>query len=354
MPADKTYDLRPYFDSMYQKSALSLSIKPAPADELRSAQRELRERLSEALGLCVYGPRDTAPKVERVSYELCNGYVREKLSLEIAPGLVVPLYLLRPISKNLRLNADIRTPVALALNGHGRGVCEILGIPDACGRPEGRDYQKLFAVELVKRGITVAAPEIIGFGESRLHGYMDKNGNGGDCSPISGMSLLWGGCTAGLRVFQVMRVIDYLETLPEIFADRLGCMGISGGGTVTTNLTAVDLRVKCAVISGYANYYRDSIYRVHHCIDNYIPGVLSFAEMPDILSLIAPRPLMISSGSEDNIFPVWSTRQVGERLREIYSCFGAQNALRTDYFEGGHMISGPVLFDAMADMLKNI
>jgi dienelactone hydrolase len=348
MPADKAYDLRPYLNAMYDRSAQSFAIKPSSADRLLSAQAVLREKLIALLNLPVYGPSGDKPKAERVSFEVCDGYSLEKLSLEIAPSLTVPLYLLRP------LNAEGPTPAALALNGHGRGVCDILGLDDPCGRPEGGNYQKQFAVELVKRGITVAAPEIIGFGESRIHEYMDKNGNGGDCYPISGMSLLWGGCTAGLRVYEAVRVIDYLETLPGVDIGRLGCMGISGGGTLTVNLTALDSRVKCALVSGYANFYKDSIYRVHHCIDNYIPGILQYAEMPDILSLIAPRPLLISSGSQDNIFPVWSTKRVESRLREIYACFGAEEKLQFDYFEGGHMISGEILFDAMRDMLQSL
>ena len=216
----------------------------------------------------------------------------------------------------------------VGFNGSAAGVVQdvykrqILGIDDVFGRPEGRDYQKQFAVELVKRGMLVAAPEIIGFGESRIYDHINGEGYGGDCSPLAGQTLLTGGSIGGLRVYEMQRVLDYVVSLPEFDGKNLGCIGISGGGTVTTNLAAVDLRVTAAVVSGYANFYKTSICAVSHCIDNYLPSILRYAEMPDLLGLIAPRPLMISSGSEDRIFPVAATRRAVEKLSALYAALG--------------------------------
>lgn len=339
MSADKIYDLRPYFDYLYENSPKALAIKPSDRDTLFAKQADLRAAFSGMLGLGIYGGRDLVPEACSVSVEQEDGYTREKLNLTIAPNLTVPLYILRPDG------ISGKTPVAVTLAGHGRGVCDILGVDDSFGRQFGGNYQKYFAVELVKRGLIVAAPELIGFGESRFHGMVNKDGNGGDCYPVSANTLLVGGCAGGLRVFEVQRVLDYVLTLPEVDAGRVGCMGISGGGTVTTNATAVDLRIKAAVVSGYVNYYKNSIYAMMHCIDNFVPGALRIAEMPDILALIAPRPLMMSNGSEDHIFPIEAAKRAEASLRGIYAAFGAPDALETDYFNANHQISGPVLFD---------
>ena len=43
------------------------------------------------------------------------------------------------------------------------------------------------------------------------------------------------------------------------------------------------------MISGYLNTFRDCIMSVSHCIDNYVPGILNWAEMYDVAGLIAPR-----------------------------------------------------------------
>jgi dienelactone hydrolase len=46
-----------------------------------------------------------------------------------------------------------------------------------------------------------------------------------------------------------MRAIDYLLTRSEVDPDRFGCAGHSGGGTLTLFISALDNRVKCAVVN---------------------------------------------------------------------------------------------------------
>src|SRR5690606_1498519 len=97
----------------------------------------------------------------------------------------------------------------------------------------------------------------------------------------------------GMRVWDAMRAIDVLQSLPGVAADRIGCIGISGGGTTTLFTSALDTRVKAAVIASYLNTFRESILAVRHCECNYVPGILRYAEMPDIACAIAPRALFV-------------------------------------------------------------
>jgi len=59
---------------------------------------------------------------------------------------------------------------------------------------------------------------------------------------------------------------------------------------------ALEPRIRAAMVSGYLNTFRDSVFSLSHCIDNYVPGILNWAEMYDIAGLIAPRPLFAESG----------------------------------------------------------
>ncbi|WP_077622595.1 hypothetical protein [Sediminibacillus massiliensis] len=81
---------------------------------------------------------------------------------------------------------------------------------------------------------------------------------------------------------------------------------------------ALDERVKATVLSGFTNTFKGSIMAMHHCIDNYLPGILRYAELPDIIGLIAPRPLFVEAGEEDPIFPVEHVRTALSRLKKIY------------------------------------
>src|SRR4029078_967353 len=98
--------------------------------------------------------------------------------------------------------------------------------------------------------------------------------------------------------------------LPQVDPARIGIMGISGGGTTTLFTAALEDRIKAIVISGNLNSFRDSILAIRHCECNYVPGILQVAEMGDIACSLAPRPLLVESGTEDLIFPIETTKAV--------------------------------------------
>jgi len=144
----------------------------------------------------------------------------------------------------------------------------------------------------------------------------------------------------GWRVYDAMRALDYLLTRPEVDGSRVGCVGISGGGTTTLHAAGVDPRIAFAFVSGYFNTIRDSIFSISHCMDNYIPGILQYAEMWEIAGLIAPRPFFAESGTKDGIFPVAATRRAFEELQKIYRAFGAEDRLGLHIFRGEHAFNG--------------
>ena len=133
-------------------------------------------------------------------------------------------------------------------------------------------------------------------------------------------------------------------------------MGISGGGTVTLFSTAIEPRIRVALVSGYLNTFRDSVGSLAHCIDNYVPGILNWAEMYDIAGLIAPRPLFVESGEKDNIFPIAASIESFNRVREIYGVFGAADRIEQEVFPDEHSVLGqarhPVPGTAAEDLTK--
>jgi hypothetical protein len=156
----------------------------------------------------------------------------------------------------------------------------------------------------------------------------------------------------GWRVWDVMRTLDWIETRPELDRNRIGCMGISGGGTCAQFSTALDGRIKAAFISGYLNTFRDSIMSVSHCIDNYVPGILNWAENYDVAGLIAPRPLFSEGGDRDPIFPVAATRESFARVKKVYEVLGVPDRAGQEIFSGIHEFHGakglPFLANALA------
>jgi hypothetical protein len=135
-------------------------------------------------------------------------------------------------------------------------------------------------------------------------------------------------------------------------AKRVGCMGISGGGTCTLFSAAMDSRIRAALVSGYLNTFRSCIMSMSHCIDNYVPGILNWAEMYDVAGLIAPRPLFSEGGDRDPIFPVDATRESFARVKKVYEVFGAPESVQQEIFSGVHEFHGVRGLPFLAEALK--
>jgi dienelactone hydrolase len=303
-------------------------------------QSALRSRFMERLGGFKIAADPFTPVLleERKTYP---GYYRERVEIGTFDGLRMPMYVLGPTGGS-KPNA-----VAVAIHGHGYGSREIVGLlPDGSDNLGDSGIHRNYGIELAKRGMLVLCPELMGFGDRRLPEDAAKSPKENSCYRISAALLVAGRTMAGLRIRETIRAIDYALSLYGVDEQpRIGVYGLSGGGLVAGFTAALDERVDAAVVCGFTNTFEGSILAVRHCLDNYIPGILHDAEMPDLLGLIAPRPFMIESGRSDHIFPLASTLQAIEQLESIYRTVGAEGQFQSYLFDGGHEVSGELSFD---------
>jgi len=316
----------------YRFAPLQLTFRATDKAGVEAWQRELRAKLTELLGGF---PQKTALNPQTIEVRDYPAYRREKFVFESRPGVAVLGYLLTPSS------AKRPYPTVVCIPGHGRGVDDIVGIDehgnDRAGKP---GYQHDFAIQAVEHGLAAVAIEPMAFGYRRDPLTRKKGPTETACQPAAGSALLLGQTMIGWRVWDTMRSIDWIETRPELDANRVGCMGISGGGTCAQFTSALDLRIKAAFISGYLNTFRDSIMSVSHCIDNYVPGILNWAENYDVASLIPPRFLFSEGGDRDPIFPVRATRESFARVKRVYEILGVPERAQQEIFEGEHSFHG--------------
>ncbi len=245
------------------------------------------------------------------------------------PGADVPCHLLIP------RGAAGPVPVVICLQGHSTGMHISLGRPKYDGDEKSIAGDRDFGLQAVRQGYAALVMEQRCFGERK-----DARENAGrhDCTHPSMVSLLLGRTMIGERCWDVSRGIDALE---EAFADRLdlsriGCMGNSGGGTVTWFASCLEGRIAAAMPSCYVCTFADSIGSINHCPDNYIPGALQWFEMADLAGLIAPRPLVVVAGTEDPIFPFPAVQRTYETIAAIYAAAGAPDNCRLVIGQGGH------------------
>ncbi|AOV08608.1 dienelactone hydrolase family protein [Sporosarcina ureilytica] len=330
-----------YLNALYQETTKAHS-------EIydKNWQDDLKDKFKRALGDFQFTNGNLHPTLlEKVDMDT---YYRLRVEIRTDSLLKMPVYLLIPKGSH-----EIKYPAVIALHGHGYGSKEAVGLNPDGSKLKEKGYHQNFAIELVKKGVIVAVPELIGFGDRKLQkdqGVGSPTDN--SCYMMASQLLLNGKTLAGLRVAECRRVIDYVQSLDEVDNDRIGCMGISGGGLVAAFTSALDDRIKAVVVSGYANTFEGSIMARRHCLDNYIPGILKYAEMPDLIGLIAPRALFIEAGMEDHLFPLEKTLEAIEQLTKIYRSFGVEDLLSYHLFKGGHEISGEKSFDWLIQKLN--
>jgi len=246
-----------------------------------------------------------------------------------------------------------KMPCVMALHGHGYGAKDIVGLwPDGSERYTPDGYHKDFGLEIARRGFVVIAPEISCFGErAGDYSHLPTTRAPTTCHNISTFAAMLGGSVLGLRVWDGLCAINYVATLDFTDVNRLGVMGISGGGMHAFFSACLDPRIKATVISGYFCDWRHSILAINHCSCNFVPGILRLGELSDLAGLVAPRPLLVESGSKDEIFPIDAVKRTVTRARRSWKVFGAPRNLQTDYFAGPHEISGAKAYEFLTKHL---
>jgi dienelactone hydrolase len=330
---DRAFDPVVYGRERYAAAARQLRFVATTRADAERWQKALRSKVTELIG--GFPSERQALRPVTLETRTFAGYTREKIVFDTRAGVSMLVYLLVPAQ------AKRPAPVMICIPGHGRGVDDIVGIDDRGNdRTDKSGYQHDFAIQVVEAGVAALAIEPMGFGCRRDPINARQSLSRKACDPAAGGALLVGETMVAWRVWDVMRALDYIATRPELDASRAGCMGISGGGTITVFATALDPRIRVALVSGYLNTFRDSIGSLAHCIDNYVPGVLNWAEMHDIAGLIAPRPLFVESGEKDNIFPIQASIESVNEVRKIYSVFGVPELVEQEVFPEEHLFWG--------------
>ena len=238
-------------------------------------------------------------KIEREDYSV------EKVYFEPFPGFFTTGNLYRPLGKTGPF------PGIVSPHGHwGRGRLENIergSIPGRC-------------INFAKQGYVIFAYDMIGYNDS---GKQIEHNYGGAHEG------LWGLSAMGLQLQNGIRTIDFLESLPDVDNERIGCTGASGGGTQTFILTAVDERIK---VSAPVNMISATMQG--GCLCENAPNLRLDASNIEIGALMAPRPLLLVSATGD--WTVNTPTVEYPAIRSIYAHFDAEDKVHQVQVDAEH------------------
>ena len=319
-----------FLESVYNKAVPRETMADCEKDRLNALQNEKRSALYDCLAmnkLYEMFPDSKAFRADMFTLqkeEQFDGYKLLRYQSEVLPALLAPFYVFVP-------DNPIPDTAMVFCCGHGNGA-EEYAIPDEAVEEEF--YHKRFPIRAVKAGYTVCMSEFMAFGDMKRDKYKAEFLYGTSCYGDMTYLQECGLTLLGLRVHQTFMSIAFARTL----ASKVFLGGISGGGTVTMLTAALCEGLAGAAVMGYANMFRTSVLAMHHCICNFLPGLLSIGEEPEILSLAAPMPILFTSGDEDDIFPIHDSIACFEAVRSLYARFNAEADVEMVAFGGKHEV----------------
>ena len=286
----------------------------ATKEELFARGRALREDFVKAVGGF---PAERCPlNAKTVAVVKRDGYVVEKVLFESWPGVHVPANLFLPDDPKFKApHPAVLLPCGHTTNGKGADV-----------------YQR-GCVLAAKAGMACLIYDPFDQGE-RMQGI---RGNVHAHNHAGALAALLGGSMARFRIWDGMRALDYLESRPDVDASRMGVMGQSGGGTMSSLLMAVEPRLKAACPSCYISTYSASAENIgpgdaeQNTFGQFAIGVnnASFALMQ---SPLAVRFQFCHS----DFFPFKGSLATFGLVKEVASKFGLADRYDMTDVDGGH------------------
>lgn len=270
---------------------------------------ELRLRVLMSAGL--YPPPVKTPLRARVFDRIeRDGYSVEKVYFESLPNFYVTGNLYRPRGQPGPF------PAVLNPHGHwqkGRLADEEIGsIPARC-------------IQFARMGMVAFSWDMVGYTDSRQvpHTFAHPN------TPEGQRANLWGIHLLGLQLWNSIRALDFVASLPDVDARRIACTGESGGGTQTFLLCAVDERVRVA-----APVNMISAHMQGGCLCENAPNLRLDTHNVEIAALFAPKPMLMVSCTGD--WTQHTPRREFPAVRRIYELFGAAHRIGCAHVDAPH------------------
>ena len=138
-----------------------------------------------------------------------------------------------------------------------------------------------------------------------------------------------------VMIWNDMRGVDLLASLPEVDETRLGVTGCSGGGQQTFYLMAIEDRLRAAVPVAMVSDFRRILSTTSaHCSCNHVAGILAETDEPEISAVFAPRPALYISDTQD--WTQWFPQENMGQLRAVWSLYAAADRVANEHHDWHH------------------
>ena len=271
-----------------------------------------------------------------------NGYKAQKLEIRLSRYYTVPAYVLIP-------DGEGPFPAVNVLHDHGGHLfigkekvirplaCEdSVVIRDAEAWLSGYEGQ-YFGDYLAQHGYVVFATDAPMWGErGQKEGPRREK-----YDMIAGNMMMYGIDLSAYMTYDDLRATDYLASMPEVDAKRIGCTGWSMGAYRAWMLSALSDRIKVgAAVCWMVTTDEQLSFRYSRTENggfaNCLPGLRRWLDYPHIASIACPKPMLFINGTQDKLFPVAGAKNAFDIMHDVWDSQGAGDRLETELWEMPH------------------
>lgn len=324
---------------MFEKMALEhvpeFRFKAKNAQEFARWKKAAYPRVIATLG--DFPKRVPADPMLLLEYEH-DGLLKQRWLINVGPHIAAEFLINYP--KDLKKGQ--KRPAILCCHGHGN-----YGKEPVMGNDSSAELRSAIAMHkynyghvMAKAGYITYAIDWIGFGERNdAHRPNFRNNAGGRdwCNIYYLHATMLGTTSLAINVTHGQAATDFALTLPHVDGNRLGVMGLSGGGTMALWMGLVDRRIKATEVICYSDLFAYfGIRDTNYCGMQVAPGLFKLVDLPDLQGLMAPAPMLIDIGANDTCFRPDQSMVCYKQLQKIYKAAGASDNLWLDLHPGEH------------------
>ncbi len=292
----------------------------------------------------------TPPPVSSDGYELKvlaeeqrDGYKARKIEIRLSRYYTVPAYLLVPDGKG-------PFPAVNALHDHGahlfigkEKMIRPLACEDSLVKADAQQwvdqlYEGQFVGDyLARHGYVVFSADAPMWGERGQQEGPKRD----RYDMIAGNMMMYGIDLSAYMTYDDIAGTEFLATLPEVDAARIGCVGCSMGAYRAWMLSALSDRIKAGAAVCWMvttdeqmsfNYSRTENGGFANCF----PGLRRWLDYPHVASMACPKAMLFISGSQDKLFPVPGVKKAFKVMHDAWKSQGANEKLETELWDIPH------------------
>jgi dienelactone hydrolase len=353
---------------LYGQWASFLDENKLPVMSFRNKEWSERDKWQTAAKMCLEKRLSIpdiggTPEVTIMRKYNFDGLQVEELRWKLPYGRPTDAILLKPE------NAKTPLPGILAFHDHGgnkyfgtRKITKTNKVqhPNMIEHQQNYYGGKAWANEIARRGYVVLIPDAFSFASRRVmfqdvpeglrKGLNDDNPEdpknieaynvwAAEHESVMAKSLFSAGTTwPGVFFGEDRKALDILCSRKDVDPDRIGCGGLSGGGTRTVFMGGLDPRIKCAVCVGFMTTWKDFLLNKSftHTWMAFVPILPNELDFPEILGLRVPLPTMVLNDSEDDLYTLPEMNAADRILQEVFKKANAAERYKCSFYPGGH------------------